>query len=217
MKKLTLALCVVLTGSPLAHATETATATEGKPDATVTVGDAAKGKEKSSACMACHGPDGNSVVPLYPKIAGQGSSYLVDQLHAFKNGTRNDPMMSPMAKPLSDQDILDLAAHYANQTRSVGEAKAEFIELGQKIYQGGSKEKGLPACIACHGPKGDGNAAAKYPSLSGQQAGYTEKQLKDYAAGARGDSGNPAIMKEIALKMSAEEMKAVAEYLVGLK
>ncbi len=215
MKKLTFALCMVLTASPLVYASEAATET--KADQAVAVGDPAKGKEKSGACMACHGPDGNSAVPLYPKIAGQSNNYLIDQLHAFKNGTRNDPIMSPMAKPLNDQDILDLAAHYSHQTPSIGEVKAEFVELGQKIYQGGNKDTGLPTCNACHGPKGSGNDAAKYPALRGQQVGYTEKQLKDYAAGKRGDSGNPGIMKDIATKMSAEEMKAVAEYLVGLK
>jgi cytochrome c553 len=205
MKKLTLTLCILTLGSSTAYATSA--------DLT---GDAAAGKTKSATCTACHGADGNSINPLWPNLAGQHASVIVQQLENFQSAARQDGTMTPMAMPLSTQDMHDLAAYFASQTTKIGEASAETLELGQKIYRGGNKETSVPACIACHGPQGEGNPAAKYPSVSGQQAEYTKKQLMDYKSGARKPEGNAIIMRDIASKMSDDEMKAVADYMQGL-
>lgn len=208
MKTVTLALFILFSTTSIASATE----------ATTPVGDAAKGKEKSMLCAACHAADGNSTAPNYPKIAGQHEGYLVSQLQGFKNGQRKDPSMAPMAAPLSEQDMLDISAYFASQTSTQGSANEELVEAGEKIYRGGNMETGLPACTACHGPQGNGNAPAHYPTLGGQHAQYTKKQLVDFKAGNRGSDTNPnsVIMRQIAKKMTEEEMAAVAEYIAGL-
>ena len=211
MKKLTFAVCILLTTHTIGYATTTASAG--------LVGNAEAGKAKSTnlACVGCHGTDGNSLGPTFPNLAGQHANYMVQQLQAFKSGARSDPSMTPMAMPLTEQDMVDLAAYYTSQTfNKTSTASEDSVKLGQKIYRGGNKKTGLPACAGCHGPQGLGNPAANYPMLSGQHQEYTVKQLKDYQSGARKPEGNAAIMRDIATKMSEDEMKVVTDYMQGL-
>lgn len=180
-------------------------------------GDAAKGKAVSATCVACHGADGNSVNPDWPKLAGQGEAYLVKQLHDFRSDKRNDPTMTAMAKGItSDADVKDLAAFYAGQKAKAGTANKETISEGEAIYRGGNLATGVAACAACHGPTGAGNIAAKFPKLSGQHAKYTVTQLKTFKSGKRAnDTGK--MMHNIAKNMTDAEMKAVANYISGLQ
>lgn len=181
-------------------------------------GSADAGSMKVETCIACHGPNGNSVVPNWPKLAGQHESYLVKQLYEFKQGEqgpRHDPSMYGMVMALNEQDVADIAAYYSQQEQTRGKAKLEYIELGEKLYRGGDLEKGLPACIACHGPKGLGNELAKYPRVSGQHADYTEIQLKAFQEGRRKNDPS-GMMQKIASLMTEKEMKAVSSYIEGL-
>jgi cytochrome c553 len=179
-------------------------------------GNAADGKAKSAACAACHGMDGNSMVPTFPKLAGQHASYIEKQLANFKAGDRKDPTMSGMAAPLSEQDMADLAAYFSSNTASIGSAaNAEKAAMGKKIFQGGDKVKGISACMACHGPTGAGNPGAKFPALSGQHSTYIIKALKDFRSGTRANDMNK-MMRDIAAKMSDSDIEAVAEYIAGL-
>lgn len=178
-------------------------------------GDVEAGKARSALCMACHGPDGNSVNPIWPSIAGQHASYTKKQLQEFKGGARNDPMMAPMAAPLSDEDMDNLAAYYASQSIKPGTAAADKVVLGEKIFRAGNVATGLPACMGCHGPSGMGVPEANYPRVSGQHGAYTEKTLKDFRAGTRSNDANK-MMQEIAAKMSDGEIAAVASYMQGL-
>lgn len=214
MRKLTtLTCCILMAMSQLSLAN----APEATPAA---VGDAQAGKAKSASCAACHDVEGkNPLMPIYPRIAGQHASYTAEQLKLFKAGGRMDPTMSPMAKPLSDQDMLDLAAYFAGLPVKPGAAKEEFVKLGEKIYRGGNAQTGVPACAACHSPNASGNAAAKFPSLSGQSPEYIKKQLEDYKKGTRGGTApnaNQVIMREIAVKMTADEIQAVSSVASGL-
>ena len=179
-------------------------------------GNADAGKTKSATCMACHGADGNSLNPVWPKLAGQHAQYITKQLKEFKGGTRTDPMMAPMAAPLSDEDMADLAAYFSSQKRSAGTAAAEQVELGQKIFRAGNAKSGVTACSACHGPTGSGNPAADFPSINSQQAPYVEKALKDFRAGTRTTDPNK-MMRDIAAKMTDQEIAAVAQYVQGLQ
>lgn len=179
-------------------------------------GDAEAGKAKSMVCAACHGADGNSVNPLWPNLAGQNPAYTAKQLAEFKAGVRNDPTMMPMAMPLSEQDMADLAAYFATLTPKGGTAAADKVALGERIYRAGNPDNGLAACTACHGPTGAGVAPSGFPAVSGQHAAYLEKQLKAFAAGERKNDAN-RMMREIASKMSDEEMAAVSQYMQGLK
>jgi len=178
-------------------------------------GDAAAGKEKSALCAACHGADGNSPNPMWPSLAGQHTEYAVEQLHAFKDGTRENPQMTPMAMPLSDQDIEDLAAYFAAQKAKPAYADPDMLELGERLYRAGNAKTGLAACMACHGPDGAGNPAAKYPSISGQHAEYTAAQLRAFKAEERHNDKN-SMMRSVAGKMTNEEIKAVSNYIQGL-
>lgn len=174
--------------------------------------------EKSQICATCHGVDGNSTVGLWPKLAGQHENYLIKELMNFKamdKGGRNDPTMVGMVQNLSEQDIHELAAYYAKQKETPGSAKAELVSLGERIYRGGNLKTGVSACIACHGPTGNGNALANYPKLGGQQAEYTMAELKKFRAGARSNDPN-SIMRDIAKRMTDEEIQAVSEYVSGL-
>lgn len=179
-------------------------------------GSAEAGRDKSAVCAACHGPDGNSFNPEWPSLAGQHADYTVAQLEAFKDGRRDNPLMSPMAQTLSEQDMHDLAAFYQSQTAAAGEADPEMVERGRQVYLGGDLERGVTACIACHGPTGQGNPLAKYPMVAGQHASYTAATLKAYAAGER-RSDPDQMMREIAARMSAEDIRAVSAYLQGLR
>lgn len=173
---------------------------------------------KSQVCAACHGVDGNSTVGMWPKLAGQHEDYIIKELKEFRKGEkggRNDPSMVTMAQGLSDEDIQELANFYANQKAVPGTTKQELLSLGEKIYRGGNLKTGVTACIACHGPTGDGNIPAKYPRLSGQQVEYTAIQLKKFRTGTRASDPN-GIMRDIAKRMSDEEIEAVSEYVSGL-
>jgi cytochrome c553 len=179
-------------------------------------GDAALGAQKSAVCGACHGPTGSSINPEWPNLAGQGEAYIAQQLGSFKAGTRVNPLMTPMAAVLSDEDMKDLGAHFAQQTPAGGEADASNWKAGEKLYRGGDKERGIPACIACHGPQGRGNGPAKYPALRAQHAVYTFNQLKAFKDGSRKPSGND-VMQVVTERMTEEEMRALASYLQGLR
>ena len=181
-------------------------------------GSAADGKTKAVTCAACHGADGISVNPLWPNLAGQGASYLVAQLKAFKEGTRENPLMTSQAMMLSEQDMADLAVYFEGLPAPVqAVADPDLVAKGEALYRGGDVTNQVAACIACHGPTGTGNPAAAYPALKGQHAAYTAKQLKDYASGDRVSDGKTRIMREIAGKLSADEIDALASYVQGLK
>lgn len=176
------------------------------------------GQEKSKVCATCHGQDGNSTTPAWPKIAGQSESYLIRELTEYRKGAkgaRNESVMAAMVQSLSDQDIQDLAAYFASQKPSPGTAQSDLVALGEKIYRGGNMKTGVPACSACHGVQGQGNAFAKFPRLSGQQAAYTADQLKKFQSGARANDPN-AIMRDISKRMSDQEIQAVSSYVSGL-
>ena len=178
-------------------------------------GNASAGKGKAAACAACHGADGNSPVDMFPKLAGQGEAYLVKQMTEFKSGVRKNAMMAPMVVSLSDQDIADLAAYFASNKATAGAVSEDALNAGKTLYRAGNKLTGVPACMACHGPNGAGVPAAKWPALSGQYPAYVEAQLKAFADGTRSNDTN-SMMRDIASKMTADEMKAVAAYVSGL-
>jgi cytochrome c553 len=179
-------------------------------------GSAEAGQAKSATCVACHGVDGNSVNPEWPTLAGQHPQYFVKQLKAFKSGARQNPLMSPMAAPLSDADIEDLAAYFSSQTAKGLEADASKVTQGQRLYRGGNVEKGVAACAACHGPAGHGNPAAQYPSIRGQHSTYVEAQLKAYRSGTRQTDQNQ-MMRTVSQDLSDEQIAAVAAYVQGLR
>jgi cytochrome c553 len=175
------------------------------------------GRTKSVTCAACHGADGNSVTPDWPMLAGQHANYIVRQLRAFKNGERTDVTMKPFADLLSEQDMLDVAAYFAAQTPTPKGADPALVGLGQQIYRGGIPGRGVAACIACHGPEGDGNPLAAYPRVSGQHAAYVTKQLNAYAAGdRRSDVDLNQMMRNVAGQLFEDEIRALASYVQGL-
>lgn len=176
-------------------------------------GSAEDGQAKSAVCAACHGPDGNSVNPEWPSLAGQHASYLVAQLEAFKSGRRQNPLMSPMAMGLSEQDMQDLAAFYEAQQPTAREAEAALAEAGRQLYVGGNAERGVAACIACHGPTGQGNPLANFPMIAGQHAAYTQLTLNAYAAGERPNE----MMQQIAARMTDDDIRAVSAFVQGLR
>jgi len=179
-------------------------------------GDAAKGKTLSAVCAACHGADGNSVNPDWPKIAGQGEAYIIKQLHDFRGDKRAEATMTPMAKGIaSDEDVIHLAAYFSSQKQKSGTANKDKVALGEAIYKGGVMSSGVAACSACHGPAGEGNVAAKFPKISGQHAKYLVTQLKAFKSGKRSNDVGK-MMRNVALKMTDAEMDAVAEYIAGL-
>lgn len=178
-------------------------------------GDAGVGHAKAAACAACHGEDGNSVNPEWPKLAGQGEAYIIKQLTEFKAGGRVNATMNGMAAPLSPQDMADVAAYFSSQKRKPGGANKDLVTQGEKLYRGGNSASGASACQGCHGPSGAGNPAAKFPSLSGQQATYVANQLKSFKDGARANDPNK-MMQMVAAKLSDAEIKAVADYVQGL-
>lgn len=179
-------------------------------------GNAEAGKTKSATCAACHGADGNSVNPEWPKLAGQHPSYILKQLMNFKHDERVNPSMSPMAKPLSDQDMADLATYYSSQVAKAGEADKSKVALGEQIYKGGNNATGVAACAACHGPNGAGNPAANFPTINGQHAAYTKNQLYAFRKGERANDAGK-MMRNIAAGMTDAEIEAVAEYIAGLQ
>jgi cytochrome c553 len=196
---------LALSGSLL---TVAAQAQEGSVDA---------GRTKSATCAACHGLDGNSVTPDWPSLAGQHTAYVVRQLKAFKGGERVNVTMKPFADMLTDQDIADLAAYFAAQKPVPKGADPALVNLGQQIYRGGVPQRGIAACIACHGPSGDGNPLAAYPRISGQHATYVARTLGEYASGARrSDVELNQMMRNEASLLRDDEIKALASYVQGL-
>jgi cytochrome c553 len=186
-------------------------------NASAVAGDAAAGEGKAAACAACHMPDGNSVVPEFPKLAGQHEGYLVKQLSEFKSMKRKNDIMFGMAAALSEEDMADIGAYFAKQTAAPGAATDESkLALGKAIYEGGNAGTHVPACMGCHGPTGAGNAPANYPALAGQHVQYTLTQLKNFQSGARDNDPNK-MMRLVAEHMSDAEMEAVANYIATLK
>jgi cytochrome c553 len=177
--------------------------------------DKAAGEARFTAvCAACHGADGNSGSPEYPRIAGQGAEYLQKQLHDFKSGKRANAIMSGFASQLSDADMRNIAAWASSQTPKHNTAKdKDLVMLGERIYRGGIADRNIPACAGCHSPNGSG-IPAQFPRVSGQHATYTETQLNAFRSGAR--ANNP-IMSDVAAKMNDKEIKAVADYIAGLR
>ncbi len=206
MKKLSLLFCLTLSISGFAMAQ----------------GDAEAGKTKSVTCAACHGADGNSAIPMNPKLAGQHSKYLVKQLQEFKaaalsNGEegRNNAVMNGMSVVLTEQDMLDIAAYFSSQDAKAGSTPEEFIAPGAALYRGGDAERKITACIACHGPRGNGMGQAGFPDISGQHVDYTVGQLKMFRSGDRHNDMN-GMMRDIATKLTDEDITILANYLAGL-
>ncbi|WP_268798643.1 c-type cytochrome [Pseudomonas huanghezhanensis] len=179
-------------------------------------GDVAAGQAKTVVCGACHGPEGNSVVPNFPKLAGQGQRYLLKQLHEIKDGKRVVLEMTGLLNTLSDQDLADMAAYYSAQKGSVGAADPQWVARGEALFRGGKLDQGMPACIGCHAPDGAGNAAAGFPHLGGQHAAYIKKQLTAFREGERTNDGETMIMRGIAAKLSNKDIDALSAYIQGL-
>ncbi len=173
---------------------------------------AAAGQVKAAMCAACHGADGNSVSPQFPKLAGQNAGYIVRELERFKSGERKNPIMAGMAAGLSAQDMQNLAAWFSSQTVKTGEADPSLVKVGETLYRGGDQATGIPACLACHGPDGSGNEPMPIPALAGQHADYVVTQLQAFAAGAR----KSPMMDPIASRLTSAQMQAVASYIQGL-
>ena len=194
---------------------------------TLAAGDAAKGKTKSVTCIACHGADGNSMVPNFPKLAGQGENYLFKQLEDFKSGKRQDGLMAGIVAGLSVQDMSDLSAYFSQQTIAQSVAnKTANIAMGEKLYRGGDKTRGVAACMACHGPQGAGIPSAGFPALASQHAAYTAKQLKDFrqvSINTQTDAKSPArdnddhkMMTAFTKDLNNVEIEALSQYIAGL-
>ena len=187
-------------------------------------GDAAAGKALTAACGACHGADGNSQAPTFPKLAGQSEKYLVKQMEDIKSGARRVPEMTGQLDSLSKVDFQNIAAYFSGQKPTLAGSKddKELLELGAKIYRAGNAEAKVPACMGCHSPTGAGNAPAGFPQLSGQHADYIAKQLRDFRTGAeyadkgRSNDGDIRIMRDSVARMSDREIEAVANYVSGL-
>ena len=177
--------------------------------------DLVKGQEKATqVCVACHTADGSRGTPANPILQGQHTEYLVKQLTEFKAGTRANAVMAGMAGVLNEDDMKNVAAFYASKQVKPGAAKnKDLVVLGEKIYRGGIAAKQVPACAGCHSPNGAG-IPAQYPRLGGQHADYSELQLTSFRAGNR---ANSAQMTAIAARMSDKEIKAVSDYIAGLR
>lgn len=185
-------------------------------------GNAAAGKDKAVACGACHGADGNSLAPTFPKLAAQHESYLLKQLRDIKLGDpaaggRSVPTMAGQLDAMSDQDLQDIAAYFSAQAGSPSAAAKDLIPLGESVYRAGVKEKGVAACTACHSPTGSGNGPAKYPRLGGQHADYIAAQLRAFRNEERMNDGDARVMRDVASRLSDKEINAVASYAAGLR
>ena len=183
---------------------------------TIGAGNADSGKDKVATCAACHGQDGNSMVGLWPSLAGQNVNYLVRQLQHIKSGKRSIAEMIGSLDNFAQEDLEDIAAFYASQNNAIGQAAPDKVELGRKLYYSGSLEKGVPACTACHSPKGKGNSPAGYPLLSGQQSDYIAKALKNYRTGERNNDESSQMMMAIAYKLDDVEIDALSSFINGL-
>ncbi|MCY7295434.1 c-type cytochrome [Alteromonas sp. a30] len=190
--------------------------------AAIAQGNAEAGKAKSATCAACHNADGNSMLPVNPKLAGQHAKYLEKQLKEFRLASqtggkegRNNPVMNGMAAALSDQDIADLAAYFSSQEAKAGATPEDKVVQGEKLYRGGDMERGLTACIACHGPRGNGTGLAGFPDISGQHAEYTKIQLQQFRDGKRANDLN-GMMRDIAKRLTDEDIEVLSQYVEGL-
>lgn len=181
-------------------------------------GDAAVGQAKSAICAACHGADGNSMVPQWPKLAGQHAAYLERQTSLIKSGARPVPEMVGIVAGMSEQDFADLSAYFASQKNNGGVADEALRPLGEKLWRAGNAETGVPACMACHGPAGEGNPLSGYPALAGQHSVYTASMLKRYRAGENwGEKDvNSHVMVGTAARLTDDEITALASYIQGL-
>lgn len=205
---------VTLAVSAVAQANEEKKVVKADPakgEAIYTNGDAAR---NIPACISCHGAAGNSTIGQNPKLAAQHEAYLVKQLTEFKGPTRANPVMSGIAKALSDDEMKNIAAYLDAQPQKPGAAKnKDTVEVGKKIYRAGIAEKNVPACASCHGPNGAG-IPAQFARLGGQHQDYTASQLTNFRSGAR---KNSVQMSTIAKRLSDDEILAVADYVAGLK
>ena len=186
------------------------------------IGDPEAGKSKSAACGACHGADGNSMIDINPKLAGQHAGYLVKQLNDFKlasqtGGTdgRNNAVMNGMSAVLTEQDMQDIAAYFASQKATPGETPEDLVAAGSKLYLGGDLERGITACVACHGPRGDGTSLSGFPDISGQHSAYIKTQLEAFRSGQRANSLN-GMMADISKRLSDKDIEILSGYLGGL-
>ncbi|AOS96442.1 Cytochrome c4 precursor [Microbulbifer aggregans] len=202
----------------LAFAATSTLAAEGDPNA---------GKAKAAQCAACHGVDGNSIAPAFPKIAGQGENYLFKQLMDVKTGEREIPQMIGQLDNFNEQDLRDIAAYFASQQMQVAGAQpvsvmlnsgenVDGLILGRDLFRAGNPATGVPACMGCHSPTGLGNAPAGYPRLGGQYADYIETQLKAFRAGTRANDGETRVMRSVAKQLSDAEITALSQYIAGL-
>ena len=190
-------------------------------------GSAEAGATKAAVCTACHGVNGNSTNPEWPNLAGQNAAYIREQLAFFKAKKRNNPVMQPIIEPLTEQDFADVAEYFSTQTPTGGEADPSYWKAGESLYRSGDVSRNIPACTACHGPAGQGNAGAGYPALRAQHSVYTVKQLQDYLTKNRyrdaGDANtvyatrNSAMMTTIAARLTPEDIRNIASYLQGLR
>lgn len=169
-------------------------------------------------CASCHGATGETPINSWPKLAGQHQVYLLKQLNDYQlgpTGTRNNPIMFSIVQQLTPADLINLTAYYAGQSKHYDAAESQYLQRGQQLYRGGDLIKGITACSACHGPDGTGNATANFPALAGQHAAYIITQLQAFQHGMRRNDPNN-IMRDIAARMSLDDMQAVASYIAGL-
>lgn len=187
-------------------------------------GDVAAGATKAAVCVACHGPNGNAIVPTFPKLSGQHAEYVAGELHKFKLGARPDSPMTALAAPLTDEDIRNLAVYFAAQVRTpsaLPSADSATLSRGESLYLHGDPERGAPPCQGCHGSDANGPAGAAdhyraWPALRGQNADYLVQRLTGYRGGALKDSSNDFIMHGVAQTLDDESMHAVAAWLASL-
>jgi len=211
VKSLFVAMLAVSSFAYAAEEQKAPKADAAKGEQLYTAGDGARGV---IACVGCHGPNGNSMIPVNPKLGGQHEAYLAKQLTEFKSGTRANPVMAGIAKGMSEEDIKNVSAYLDKQKAEAGAAKnKDTVELGKKIYRAGIAEKNVPACAGCHGASGSG-IPAQFARLAGQHQDYTGAQLTAFRSGARKNSPQ---METIAKRMSDDEIAAVADYVAGLK
>jgi cytochrome c553 len=202
-----------------AASTAAAPVAASEPAATAAVkpGDATAGQAKAAVCGACHGLDGNSSDPQYPKLAGQSEQYIVHQLTSFKAGTRQNPIMLGMATPLSEQDMHDIGAYFSSKTPLPGVADQALVAHGEELFRQGDPKRDIPACMACHSIDGRGNPGAMYPELTSQHAQYIQATLKAWHDGATwGKDAHSQIMPSIAQKLNTDDIAALASYVEGL-
>lgn len=181
-------------------------------------GDPDAGKAKTTACAACHGPNGNSLSPAFPNLAGQGEKYLLKQLRDVKSGTRSIPEMTGQLDALSDEDLANISAYYASLPAATqGASKEELLTRGEQIWRAGVPSRGVPACTGCHGPAGQGIDSATFPRLAGQHSDYIAKQLVAWREETRTNDGDSRIMRGVAEGLSNRDIAAVSEFISGLQ